>query len=455
MEKKSLKGIILLSFFLSLALILQAQVQVRPLPKKGFEERIHKAVYDARLIDTHEHLMSESQALAGSSDFNCLFDNYQLSDMNSSGLYPNNRVSNNPWENIAPAWEAMKNTGYGRAVLLSIKGLFDIDDLNSDTYAELSKRIKDSHKPGFYNYVLKEKAKIDLCIIMGSENEVIEQDKNYYKGLMYVNGFSYFSDEFNKYTFSFERAKKFHGRYSNNVKTLEDYEEMMDKAFKEGIEKGIIGVKNSWAYSRTLLCEEVTRETASEIFEKMVADPKREFSLEEVKPLQDYLFFKVLDLCEKYNLPIQIHTGLQTYNGNYITNSNPTHLTNAFFKYPKVKFILLHSSYPYGGELAVLAKNFPNVYIDMAWTPIISPSYSIRYLQEFLETVPVNKIMVFGGDCSSVEGSYGASIMAREVVEKTLIAMVKSGYFNEEEAIAIVPKILRTNAIKIYDLKGF
>jgi predicted TIM-barrel fold metal-dependent hydrolase len=119
-----------------------------------------------------------------------------------------------------------------------------------------------------------------------------------------------------------------------------------------------------------------------------------------------------------------------------------------------VKFILLHSSYPYGGELAVLAKNFPNVYIDMAWTPIISPSYSIRYLQEFLETVPVNKIMVFGGDGSYVEGAYGASIMAREVVEKTLIAMIKSGYFNEEEAISIVPKLLRTNAIKVYDLKG-
>src|SRR4030042_5184708 len=446
------------SFILALSLsgtyCLDAQVQVRPLPKRGFEKRIHQAVYDIRLIDTHEHLISEKQGLAGSADFTCLFENYQGSDMISSGLYPN-MASDQIWERTEPAWEAMKSTGYGRSVLMSAKGLFDIDDLNSDTYAELSKRIKASHQPGYYKYVLKEKAKIDLCIVMGSESEVIGDDENYFRSLMYINGYCYFSHTFNKYTFSFERAKSFHSKYSNDVNTLEDYEKMMDKAFRDGIDKGILGVKNSLAYSRTLLFEEVNRETANEIFEKMVADPKREFSLQEVKPLQDYLFFKILSLCEKYNLPIQIHTGFQTYNGNYITNSNPTLLTNVFFKYPKVKFILLHSAYPYGGELAVLTKNFTNVYIDMTWTPIICPCFSIRYLQEFLETVPSNKIMAFGGDCAIVEGTYGASIMAREVVEKTLIAMVKSGYFCEEEAIVLAQKLLRSNAIKIYDLKGF
>ena len=45
--------------------------------------------------------------------------------------------------------------------------------------------------------------------------------------------------------------------------------------------------------------------------------------------------------------------------------------------------------------------------------------------------------------------------LPREVVEKALIAMVKSGYFCEEEAIVIAQKLLRSNAIKIYDLKGF
>jgi hypothetical protein len=44
-----------------------------------------------------------------------------------------------------------------------------------------------------------------------------------------------------------------------------------------------------------------------------------------------------------------------------IANSNPTLLTNLFFLYPNLKFDLFHISYPYQGELSVLAKGFPNV----------------------------------------------------------------------------------------------
>ncbi|KAB2823011.1 MAG: amidohydrolase family protein, partial [Paludibacter sp.] len=111
--------------------------------------------------------------------------------------------------------------------------------------------------------------------------------------------------------------------------------------------------------------------------------------------------------------------------------------------------------YPYGGELAALAKNFPNVFIDLAWSATISPSYTQRYIQEFLETVPNNKIVAFGGDCHTPEGVYAASVMARETVENALIAMVRSGYISEKEAMVIIEKLLRTNAIEIYGLKNF
>ena len=60
---------------------------------------------------------------------------------------------------------------------------------------------------------------------------------------------------------------------------------------------------------------------------------------------------------------------------NDIRNSNPTDLTNLFDTHPEVQFLVMHSSYPYGGELSVLAKNYPNVNIDMCWSQIISPSY--------------------------------------------------------------------------------
>jgi predicted TIM-barrel fold metal-dependent hydrolase len=164
------------------------------------------------------------------------------------------------------------------------------------------------------------------------------------------------------------------------------------------------------------------------------------------------MFNRILSLCEKYDLPIQIHTGIQTFNGNWLANANPLLLTSTIMRFPKVKFVLLHSGYPYGGEIAALAKMFTNVYVDMTWTPLISPSYAVRYLQEYIETVPQNKIMAFGGDCNTVEGTYSASILARDVVVQALVPMVRNGYLSEEEAIVLARKILRENAIKIYKL---
>ena len=86
---------------------------------------------------------------------------------------------------------------------------------------------------------------------------------------------------------------------------------------------------------------------------------------EELKPLQDYLMHLLLRELEELGKPIQFHTGLHEGVGNVLPNSRPTLPINLFRTYPKVKFILFHASYPYSVEAAVLAKDYPNVYLDL------------------------------------------------------------------------------------------
>lgn len=139
--------------------------------------------------------------------------------------------------------------------------------------------------------------------------------------------------------------------------------------------------------------------------------------------------------------------------GNYIENSNPTLLANLFHKYRDVRFILFHGGYPFGSELASLAKNFRHVYIDLCWLYIISPSYAERNLHEWLETVPANKIMAFGGDYHNAENVYGHLLFAREIVTRVLTEKVRERYFSEEEAIKIASMIFHDNAVRIFGLK--
>ncbi len=427
-----------------------------PLP--GFELRIRDAVNAVRMIDTHEHIMSEKEALAGATDFSCLFTNYQLEDLISSGV-PADKIYNTfkkkdaslneKWTVIRNNWPYTRSTGYGRSVLIGAKDLYGIDDLNENSFQKLSNRIQEKHKPGYYDEILKKKAKIDACLIMEynttNPRDVEKEGNCNFKRLFVYDKYCSF--------FGFDKMNTRLSFYGKNFSSLQEFESLVDSVFDQDVKKGIQGAKFGVAYYRTLKFEDVPRETANIVFEKMKAEPQRIFSFEEAKPLQDFAFFKLLSLCDRYKVPVQIHTGLQTGNGNDITNSNPTGLVKAITKFPGIKFCLLHAGYPFGGEMATLAKNFANVYIDMAWSALISPSFTERYLQEFIETVPVNKIMAFGGDSQTVEGAYGASILARRTVENTLTNMVKTGYLTEEEAVTIAKKILRENAIKIYNLQ--
>ena len=161
---------------------------------------------------------------------------------------------------------------------------------------------------------------------------------------------------------------------------------------------------------------------------------------------------KVIHCAIDYNLPIQIHTGLHDGNGNFLVNSNPLHLVNLFIEYPEARFALFHAGYPYQGETAALAKNFPNVYADLCWVHIISPWVARQTLHEWLETIPGNKIFAFGGDCLFVEETYAHARMARDNVARVLAEKVGIRYLIEEEALKLAHRLLRENAIQFFNL---
>ncbi|MGC4048970.1 MAG: amidohydrolase family protein [Paludibaculum sp.] len=114
--------------------------------------------------------------------------------------------------------------------------------------------------------------------------------------------------------------------------------------------------------------------------------------------MSDHIFHHVLRLAEAHKLQVQMHTGLQAGNGNTLENSRPVLLNNLFGLYPKVAFDLFHLGWPWMDEVAALAKMYANVTADMCWVHIITPTGARRALHELIETVPLNKILGFGGD---------------------------------------------------------
>ena len=431
--------------------VLKAQIFVREPPRKGYEQRINAYIDTMKIVDTHEHLVSQKGiSQSGMCDFMLLLHQYSDDDIKSAGmskptfesLLHDSLSVLQKWSILKPYWENSFNTGYNRAALLAADRLFGVKNIDETTVTELSSKIKQAYQTDWYKTVLKDKCRIEFMI-----NDAADRSFGDPAMMHYTQRFNYFQiDSKNK----IELLAKVYGA---PITTLNDLVNSLDLEFEKSMKMGFTSLKTSAAYFRSLYYEDVTKERAEETLNLILKSKEKELPFEKIKPLSDYMMHRMLDLALKFHKPVQIHTGLQAGDGNYIMNSNPALLANLFLKYRDVQFILFHGGYPFGGELASLAKNFRNVYIDLCWVYIISPSYSERYLHEWLETIPANKIMAFGGDYENVENVYGHLLFARKIISNVLIAKVRDGYFSEKEALQIAQMILHDNAVNLFHLK--
>jgi uncharacterized protein len=110
---------------------------------------------------------------------------------------------------------------------------------------------------------------------------------------------------------------------------------------------------------------------------------------------------------------------------NFTAQANPLLLNPLIEAHRQTQFVLLHGGYPFIGELGTLAKNHPNVYLECGWLAYIAPSVYRRALGEWLDSVPLTKLLAFGADCQCVEQSYGALLLMRRLLAQTLAAKIE------------------------------
>jgi predicted TIM-barrel fold metal-dependent hydrolase len=131
------------------------------------------------------------------------------------------------------------------------------------------------------------------------------------------------------------------------------------------------------------------------------------------------------------------------------TTEGPQPLIEAF---PAARFDLYHGGMPWVREIAVLAKHFPGVHLNMAWMHIINPVQSRAALSEWLEMVPNTKIFGFGGDYAVVEKVYSHLAMARENIARVMAKKVRDGVLNRAEAGTLARQLMFDNPNNFYRL---
>lgn len=327
---------------------------------------------------------------------------------------------------------------YFHWVEIALKELCEIPlELTEKTWDTFDNKIRENHKTKDYHLsILKDRCCYEKIILdpywnPGSNEGHPELFTPAYRINMFLFGYN-------------TRAKDHNGNnpfkvyHWQETLTFDEYLGQMEEQIINHIQSGCVAVKSALAYDRGLDFSQATKEKAQKGYMNPRADA------EEIKAFQDYIFFEICRIAADRNVPLQCHTGLGK-----LEKSNAMQMQEVIAGNPDTKFVLFHGSYPWIQDVCGLIHNYPNVYADICWLPIISGNACETLLKELIEVGTTNRVM-WGCDTWTSEESYGAMLAGKNVLAEVFSQYVDKGYLSQFDAQEYIDCILYKNAKKLF-----
>lgn len=391
------------------------------------------------IVDCHEHLPPESERVAMRVDALTLFSHYTRVDLMAAGLAAvDYERSQNPdlplslrWKIVSPFIPFIRHGSYARPAFIAAKEFYGFDDISDKTYEGLSAKMAEANSPGIYRRMMREKCRIRVALTQCGRTDY---DGDLLIPLMPMDTYTNLK--------TWEQALQLAGALGMKVSSLDDWMAVMEAGLARWKSEGVVGLKMT---SRALNAPK--RSEAVSLFERLRSGG--ESALPAKNPLYEFLLSKMLDLVAAQDMVVAVHAGMW---GDF-REIDAQHMIPLVSRHPKTRFDLYHMGMPQVRETAIIAKNWANVWLNLCWTHIISQKQTCSALDEYLDLVPVNKILAFGGDYRKpVEKIYGHLVMAREDIARVLAGRVAEGLMTEDQALEVARLWFWENPKKLYRL---
>lgn len=416
---------------------------------------LERHIRQTPLADTHEHLNSAAVIADRSPDvLRSLFENdYITADLVVAGADPKavQRLldSSDPdlkgrFNAIAEAWRRCRHTGYGEGLRLAAKLVYGIDEISAETFDAASTRDAELRQPGARLRLLRDLANIEYVQIDDGA-WACQPDPESPEFFLSDISWTDIAD-------GCPDVEAIHKAVGVSVRNLESLREAIAAIFARHAPCAI-GVKSAHAYDRTLRWQERADADVERALQKHLAG--KDVSDDERLCLGDWCWARGIEQTIEHNLPFKHHTGYYaSYSTMILERANPALLCPLLLKYPRARFVLMHAGYPFGGELLALAKQFPNVYIDLCWAWSIAPDSTCDFVRRFIHSVPANKLFAFGGDTCWAAQSVGYAEQCRRWLTRALQAEVDDSLLSEQQAMQLATRVMHDNQREVFDLEG-
>ena len=401
----------------------------------SLRERLRYHMGHISAIDTHEHLRTSAQHAKENYTFFHLFIPYTINDLYSAGM-PKRWMERGPandaqieqcWDDVEKVWPYVKHGSYARPTLLALKEFWGIGDITRSNYKEIGALLNATREPNHYCKVLVEKCGIEMVL-----NQVREysHEEPFMKGAFVIEHY-------------FRKGRiKAYLESAGESPTLEGYCEWIRREMKVAKEAGAVQIKFDVSQG---FCRPPDTEAAFSQFEmiRRGEDPNNTLALGR------FISDRALTFLPEIDLVAAVHTGVW----NDIRDQSPEHLFSIVAAHPDVTFDIYHMGIPYARECGFLGKNYPNAYMNLCWSHIISPEMVIQTLGEWLDYVPVNKIFGFGGDfLYNPEQTWGALQVAKDNLAEVFARRIERGLMDIDSAEHILQLWLHDNPARVYRL---
>jgi len=424
-----------------------------------FKELFNK-IEELPVVDCHEHILGPKREVTKREPLASLIEGYVQSDLLSAGitqkelniLNDNEIETEKKWGIFEKFWKKIEFTAYAKVTKLIMRDIYGEEEISLQSILRIKDKII---LPTEENYdSLLGQAHIE--VILSDALSDFQTLKNFIDGeLDYYNKirFLFPLPQFHNDVRSFDFVQSVGALLNRHITSLEDYLEVVYELLEKAKERGIVGIKDQSAYTRSLDYELVPRYEAERLFNEILSDPRNSLGWPEAKPLDDFLFHQFMNFAGELKLPVQIHTGHMAGIRNRIEKTNAVFLTNVLELYQDLKFDLFHGNWPYIGEILFLAKNYPNVYIDLCWVNIIDPIYSEELYSRAILTTPHTKINGFGGDYPDAPEYIVSHLkICRENITRALVRLIRMGWIDENSALEIARDWLFNNPKELFNL---
>jgi hypothetical protein len=421
------------------------------------KDDIRSYVADLPVFDVHEHHMPD---ILGNRDVGLLalfWQSYagwtqarpyplasetRFEDSMFTGLGPGS------WEEIAKFVEGSGSNSCVRNLIRSLIELYDLgeDRITPQNWQRLDAEIRRRHSDDRWRSDVLDRARIDRIITDPFEDPLLDAHEalgERYCSVLRINALA-FGWHRESLDHNGNSAHQFAEHLGHRLETFDDYLILLERLMDTMVERHQIGLKNALAYDRPVDFDDVDEDLARQAW------GQRHPTAAQCKAFGDVVVDRLCRLAGERGVPFQMHLGSAQIRG-----SHPMNAAGLIDRHPNTRFLLMHLAYPWSRELLGLAFVYRNIWLDLTWSALLSPTHFQQALHEAIEVLPDESRLMIGGDNWHVEETYGTVQLMRRLISEVLQEKVDNGYFLIDDAMRLARKILSDNAFQFFGSAGF